>query len=175
MMCKRGGLLTDFTVGTNPDRENFPKRNRIVAGLADTTIVIESAPKGGAMITARLANDYNRDVLAIPGRVSDSMSEGCNLLVQRNQAQILNNPEDLPKLLGIREPSFAPGHQISTEIKLNMEEEVLLSLIREHEKISLDQISFNSEFDISQLAVILLNLELKGVIRALPGKHYRAV
>ncbi|RYG08220.1 MAG: DNA-protecting protein DprA, partial [Chitinophagaceae bacterium] len=99
-MIKNGGLLTEFLPGSNPDRENFPKRNRIIAGMADVTVVIEASIKGGALITAEIANSYNRDVYAFPGRVSDEFSEGCNFLIKTNRAGLINHPKDLIYYLG---------------------------------------------------------------------------
>ena len=99
-MVHNGGLLTEFLPGTNPDRENFPKRNRIIAGIADVTVVVEASLKGGALITAEIANSYNRDVYAFPGRTTDEFSEGCNFLIKTNRAALINTAKDLIYYLG---------------------------------------------------------------------------
>jgi len=99
-MLNNGGLLTEFISKTTPDRENFPKRNRIVAGLCDAIVVVESAKRGGAMITAGLANSYNRDVFAIPGRIGDEYSEGCNMLIKSNRAALADSPKDIAYIMG---------------------------------------------------------------------------
>jgi len=122
-MQDQGGLLSDFMSGTKPDRENFPKRNRIIAGLSDATLVVEARKKGGALITADIANSYSRDVFAVPGRVGDENSEGCNQLIRRNQAALIQSSNDICYLMGWdKESEKNPSLQVSLFVDLNKEE-----------------------------------------------------
>lgn len=174
-MVEDGGLLTEFISNTNPDKENFPTRNRIVAGMTDATLVVESQGKGGAMITANLAFDYNRDVLSIPGRPGDVFSEGCNKLIQSNRAALVQNSTDVLKALGWEEsPRKKRLVQPSLLLDLNEEEQLITSAIRERGQVSLDELGVELKKPISELAIPLLELEMKGAIQSLPGKLYRS-
>jgi len=166
-----GGLISDFPTGTRPDRENFPKRNRIIAGLADAVIVVEAAEKGGALITAELAMGYNRDVFAVPGRIGDAVSLGCNELIKRNKAAILTRPSDLGYYLSWEKPQ-KPSVQTSLFVDLNEDEQKILSIIRngtEH----MDSIAFATDWSMNKIANKLLELEFKGLIKPLPGKRFQ--
>ncbi|MBW7867462.1 MAG: DNA-protecting protein DprA [Brumimicrobium sp.] len=167
------GLLTEFPNGTNPDKENFPQRNRIVAGMADATIVIESDIKGGSLITANLANDYNRDVFAYPGNVFQRFSKGCNQLIAQNKAQIITCGKDLIEIMGWEEGNTTKNI-IQTNLfeGLNGDEKLVVSTIQEFEAISLDSIALRLQKPVNLLSSLLLGLELKGLVLSLPGKKY---
>ena len=170
-MMNNGGILTDFISGTNPDRQNFPRRNRIVAGIADVTIVIESAKKGGSLITADIANSYARDVFAVPGRTGDQFSEGCNKLIKANKAHLLESVKDLEYIMGwsIKERPKAIQKQIFVD--LNPIEAQLVDLLKAG-KLNVDQIGLQAKIPVSKVSSILLNLEFSGVVKSLPGKVY---
>jgi len=173
-MINLGGLITEFLTETNPDREDFPKRNRIIAGLSDAVLVVEAGSRGGALITADIANSYNRDVFAVPGRINDPFSEGCNWLVKTNQAALIQSAEDIKYILGWEESSSGKKNiQKQLFVELTADEEKVLQIIREQEEVSSDWISLNSGMPVSIVSAILLGLEFKGVVKSLPGKMYR--
>ncbi|MEZ4720673.1 MAG: DNA-processing protein DprA [Flavobacteriales bacterium] len=175
-MKPKGGLITEFESGTKPDRENFPQRNRIVAGMADVTIVIESAVKGGSMITAQLATGYNRDVMAVPGAIDAPWSSGCNHLIKTNKAHMIEDIEDLEYLMGWeREEKGESQPQKQLFVELNEEERKVYELLKEINKESLDNISLSSGMPVSKTSTLLLELEFKGVVKSLPGKVYSLV
>lgn len=175
-MKAHGGLITEFESGTKPDRENFPQRNRIVAGMADVTIVIESAIKGGSMITAQLATGYNRDVMAVPGAIDAPWSSGCNYLIKSNKAHMIEGIEDLEYLMGWdRQPKAESQTQKQLFVELNEEEQKVYELLKEINKESLDNISLGSGMPVSKTSTLLLELEFKGVVKSLPGKVYSLV
>lgn len=172
-MLDNGGLLTEHKIKTRPNRENFPKRNRIVAGMSDAVIVIESAITGGSMITAKLGNDYNRDVFAIPGRLGDVYSEGCNHLIKTNQAHLLQASKDIAYILGWKSESEKPKTvQKQLFVELNDVEQVIFDEVSKHQSISIDEIAVNLKTPISQVSTHLLMLEFKGLVQQLPGKIY---
>jgi DNA processing protein len=148
-------------------------RNRIIAGLCDAIVVVEAAAKGGALITAEIANSYNRDVFAVPGRISDPFSEGTNQLVRANKAALIQNAEDLAFLMGWKEHS---GSQQVVQKQLFREmtpdEEKIFNLIQERGQVGIDEISIGSELSQGQVSTALLNLEFDGVVKSLPGKVY---
>lgn len=172
-MLENGGLITEFKSSDPFDRENFPKRNRIVAGLADATIVIESAVKGGALITAEIANSYNRDVFAVPGRVGDKYSEGCNYFIKSNKANLIECANDVAYLSGWIDRKFVSPKQKEIFIELNEEEKAIVAVLTSTQAIHVDEIARLSNQFGSRLAASLLGLEFKGVVNALPGKLYR--
>src|SRR5690554_2237661 len=171
-MAEKGALLSEFGIGTIPDRENFPKRNRIVAGMTDATIVVESGVSGGSIITANLAAGYYRDVFAIPGRVHDSRSEGCNRLIKSNKAALLESAKDLEYIMGWAKSEAVKPVQTKIFIDLQPNEEKLLDFLREKGKTQIDEISLSTELPMSAVMVNLLTLELNGLVRSLPGKVY---
>jgi len=174
-MLENGGLLTEYPSGTNPDRENFPQRNRIVAGMADATVVIEAGLKGGALITAEIANSYNRDVYAFPGRLGDEYSEGCNFLIRNNKAALLTCVADLAYSMGWEKNSELKNtpDQLILPIDLSAEERAVYEIIREHKApLAIDDLTLKTNLPMSQLAMTLLDMELQGFIRSLPGKTY---
>jgi DNA processing protein len=169
----QGGLLTEFLHHEKADKHNFPKRNRIVAGMADCTIVIETALKGGSMITAELANSYNRDVFAFPGKVYDAKSEGCNYLIQNNKAILLTNAHQLKENMGWNDLKKIPKKQKELFIQLTKEEEIIVSILNKSNTVHIDEIYIGSGLSGSQVAAAMLNLELQNVIHTLPGKLYK--
>jgi DNA processing protein len=175
-MQANGGVLTEYPSGTIPNRENFPQRNRIVAGIADATVVVEASIKGGALITAEIANSYNRDVFAFPGRVSDEFSEGCNFLIRNNKAALLSCMADLAYVMGWekKDDTTAPKvEQLLLPIDLSAAEQQIYEMIRNHKTpLAIDDLTLKISMPTSQLAMNLLNMEMQGFIRSLPGKMY---
>ncbi len=168
-----GGLLTEFRNGTKPDKFNFPQRNRIVAGMADATIVIETAIKGGSMITAELANNYNRDVFALPGRTTDTKSAGCNYLIQNNKAILFTDTKEMLESLGWQSKKINKKQQKELFIELSDDEKIIINLLKEKEASHIDEINIKSNLSSSSVAAAILNLELQNVITGLPGKMYK--
>ncbi|MGC9471361.1 MAG: DNA-processing protein DprA [Bacteroidales bacterium] len=167
-----GGLITEFLSYEKPEPPYFVKRNRIIAGLSDATIVIESDEKGGALITAEIAAGYHRDVFAVPGRVTDNMSRGCNRLIKTNQAALLEKVEDIEYLMGWDENLASRPVQTSLFADLNEEEKNLAELLRD-QSLTIDEISRAAGMPVSKASSLLLNLEFSGLVRCLPGKLYR--
>lgn len=179
-MLEQGGLLTEYMSGTTPDRQNFVQRNRIVAGIADATIVVESAAKGGALITAGLATDYHRDCFAFPGRVGDPFSAGCNALIRDNKASLILSAEDFVKNMGwetsatIRQTPEAIQRQLF--IDLSPEEELIVKTIRpHHDGMQINTLVVEADIPINRACAILFELEMKGVVRALAGGVYKVI
>lgn len=174
-MEQNGGFMTEFWSSANPDKENFVKRNRIVAGIAEATIVIESADRGGSLITANIANDYNRDVFAVPGRTTDKYSAGCNNLIKTQKANVLTGAADLIYILNwdIKEESKAVQKQLF--VSLDNDEQIIYDYLLKTGKELMDIIALECEFPIYRISALLLNMELKGVIRPLPGKLFEAI
>jgi len=174
-MQENGGVVTEYPSGTIPDRENFPQRNRIVAGMADATVVIEASIKGGALITAEIANSYNRDVFAFPGRIDDEYSEGCNFLIRHNKAALLTCAADLAYSLGweLANDKKPAVEQLTLPMDLSNEERVIFDIIHQHKSpLAIDDLTIKANMPMSQLAMNLLNMEMQGFIRSLPGKTY---
>lgn len=173
---KNGGFLTDFWSTDVFDRNNFLKRNRIIAGLSEATIVIESAEKGGSLVTAEIANSYNRDVFAVPGRVNDLQSTGCNNLIKYQKAHMLTNPLDVPYILNWQlEDLKKPIVQKQLFVELDENEKTIYKYLKNNNKQMLDVIAIECNMPIFKAASILLNMELKGVIRPLPGKLFELI
>jgi DNA processing protein len=171
-MVENGGLLTEFISQTIPDRENFPKRNRIVAGMCDALVVVETASAGGAMITAGLAGSYNRDVFAYPGRSFDAFSAGCNYLIKTNRAGLIENSADLIQSMGWVEHKGTRNLQPALLPELTTTEQELIDVIGSREKISIDELCSGLNYTHGEVALLLLDMEFKGCIRSLPGKFY---
>lgn len=173
---KNGGFFTDFLSSDPFDKNNFLKRNRIIAGLSEATIVIESAEKGGSLVTADIANSYNRDVFAVPGRTTDSQSVGCNNLIKYQKAHMLSNPLDVPFILNWElEEVKKPVVQKQLFVEFDDTEKAIYNYLKEHDKQQLDSIAINCNLPIFKIASVLLNMELKGVIRPLPGKLFEII
>ena len=173
-MLGNGGLITEFMSETNPDRENFPKRNRIIAGLSDVTIVIESAKKGGSLITAEIANSYSRDVFAVPGRVTDQYSEGCNYLIKINKAHLLNSVADIVYLMNWELDISQKPKAIQKQLFIDLpeDEKLIYDFLSVETSIAMDELSAKTKLSTSVLAVGLLQLEFKGLVKALPGSSF---
>ncbi len=173
-MLKNGGLLTEFRSNTNPDRENFPKRNRIIAGMADAVIVVEAARHGGALITAEIANTYNKDVFAVPGRLTESFSEGCNHLIKTNKAVLIESAEDLIYLMSWEKTEGAKKNvQQKLFIEFTPDEKIIYDLIFEKNTIAIDEIIGLCNLPSSKVATALLNMEFNSIIKCFPGKIYK--
>lgn len=175
MLKNGGGLLTEFRSKTKPDKHNFPTRNRIVAGMSDATIVIESGIKGGSMVTAELANGYNKDVFAFPGKVTDSKSAGCNYLIKSNKAMLLTDAQELIEIMGWEEKSQKSKVKSQKEIfiELSNDEKIIIDILNEKETVHIDEINLRSGLSSSAIAAAILNLELQNVVNGLPGKIYK--
>lgn len=173
---ENGGFISEFWSEDAFDRNNFLKRNRIIAGLSEATIVIESAEKGGSLVTADIANSYNREVFAVPGRVSDLQSKGCNTLIKTQKAQMIEGAADIIYQLNWElETSKKPSTQTQLFVELTDEEKVVWNYLKEKEKELLDVISIDCNIPTFKVATILLTMELKGVVRPLPGKMFQLV
>jgi DNA processing protein len=177
-MMKTGGIVTENPFGTKPDAHNFPARNRIIAGLCDVLIVVEAAQKGGALITAEIANSYNKDVLAFPGNVNRSYSEGCNSLIKANKAHLITSVNDLEYVMNwnaeVKNPT-RKNEKLLLEAYDPEEQTVLKVLMQNNNQLMIDELSWRSGLNIGKLASLLLNLEFKGVLAPLPGKIYKLV
>lgn len=174
-MLLNGGLLTEFRKNVKADRYNFPQRNRIVAGMADATIVVETAAKGGSMITAELAYNYNKDLFAIPGKIYDGKSSGCLKLIQQNKAVLLASTEQLIEEMGWQEKKKQPKKQRELFIELSAEEKIITDILKQKETVSIDELFIQSGLSSSSVAAAMLSLELQNVILSLPGKMYKLI
>jgi len=173
---ENGGFVTEFWSTSNPDRENFVKRNRVIAGLSEATIVIESAEKGGSLITADIANSYNREVFALPGRPEDKLSTGCNNLIKLQRAQLVTSAADIIYMLNWQtENTKKKVIQPQLFIQLNETEEKIITFLKGKDKVDLDTISVSCQLPIYSISSSLLNLELKGLIRPHPGKNFELI
>jgi DNA processing protein len=172
-MLLNGGLLTEFPKNTKPDKHNFPRRNRIVAGMADCTIVIETQAKGGSMITAELAYNYNRDLFAIPGKITDPKSSGCLKLIQQNKAIIFTDVAQLIETMGWETKASKPKKQRELFIELTVDERTIVNILAANDTVSIDDVYLQSGLSSSSVAAAMLGLELKNLIICLPGKMYR--
>ena len=173
-MLENGGWLSDFTSKTIPDRENFPRRNRIVAGISDATIVIESKKGGGSLITANIANSYNRDVFAFPGKVNDVCSEGCNNLIKQNKAALIQSAADIVYILGWEESKISKNPiQKQLFVELKAEEEILVTILKENNSTTIDDLCFAANMPMSKVSALLLTLEFSGIVKSLHGKMYK--
>lgn len=171
-LAENGGLLSEYTHHTGPDREHFPMRNRIIAGLCDALLVVETASAGGSMITAELASQYGRDIFAVPGRMRDPKSAGCNLLIRTQRAKLLERADDLAAGLGWDEAGRQRTVQSQLFLDLSPAETELIDLIRQRPEIPIDELTHALQRAPGELAALLLGLEFKGVVRTLPGKRY---
>jgi DNA processing protein len=172
-MLETGGLVSDFPSETSIDPSNFVRRNRIVAGLADATIVVESAEKGGALITAEMASSYNRDVFAFPGRTDEPYSRGCNKLIRLNGASLIQGIDDLEYFMGWETTEKEKVVQPMLFVDLSPEEEKVVELLKKEGDLFIDQISAELKIPGSRVSALLLNMEFKNLLVALPGKIYR--
>ncbi|HKJ06741.1 MAG TPA: DNA-processing protein DprA [Flavobacteriaceae bacterium] len=175
-VAQNGGFITDFWHNDALIRENFLKRNRIIAGLTEATIIIESAEKGGSLVTADIASSYNREVLAVPGRATDTYSKGCNTLIKQNKAAILTSATDVVELLNWKLEETKPKSvQKQLFVELNNEEQKVYDFLIEKGKTQLDFIALQNQLPIHKTSTLLFNLEMKGVVKPLPGKLFEAI
>ena len=173
-MLRQGGLLTDFVSGTLPEKNNFIKRNRIIAGISDATLVVESGIKGGALITADIANSYNRDVFAVPGRPDDQWSAGCNDLIKRNKAALAESARDIENLMRWETEKPAMAVQPALFSEMNETEMKIFDLIRSEGEVTIDQICRTLGIPVSKLSSQLLQMEFRGLVKCYPGNLYRS-
>lgn len=173
-MVEQGGLLTEYSSKEKFMPHNFPQRNRIVAGMCDAVVVVESAVKGGAVITANIANSYNRDVFAVPGRVGDKYSAGCNFLVKTYKAQIVENGKDvLDAMLWDNTETQSKKSVKQITLPLSKDEQKIYQLLQEQNELEIDRIAVLCTMNPSTLAGVLLEMEMNEVIVSLPGKRYK--
>ncbi|MFL5745882.1 MAG: DNA-processing protein DprA [Niastella sp.] len=176
MIQQGGGLITEFCSDITAEKHHFPIRNRIVAGMCDAVVVVETGTKGGSMITAELANGYNRDVFAYPGRVADAKSAGCNSLIKNNKAILLTNAQELAEALGWNEPprkNSLPQKELF--VNLNAEEQALVAMLSEKKPVHIDELNLKCGLSTSSLVTAVLSLEMQNIVQALPGKMYQLV
>ncbi|MBC7884026.1 MAG: DNA-protecting protein DprA, partial [Saprospiraceae bacterium] len=171
-MIENGGLLTEFPSETKPDRENFPMRNRIIASISDVVVVIESKRKGGSIITAEFANEYNKDVFAVPGSVTDELSEGCNKLIKQNKAHLIESAADISYIMRWEEIDAGKVIQKQLFVELDEIETIMIGYIRDNKEISIDALTYKMGMTPSDVSSLLLTLEFKGLVKTLPGKKY---
>ncbi len=173
-MLKQGGLLTEFLTDTNPDRENFPKRNRIVAGMCDAVVVVESKKTGGALITAEIANSYSRDVFAFPGKAGDEFSEGCNKLIKQTKAALIESAADILYAMSWEktENKKSSNKQMTLPINLSEEENKIMNLLKDIPAIHIDELCSKLQLTPGKASGLLLQLEFGNLVKSLPGKLY---
>jgi len=175
-MADKGALITEFRHDEKPESPNFVKRNRIIAGLADATLVMESGEQGGALITADIANSYNRDVFAFPGKINDKYSVGCNRLIKTNKAALIESLADLEYIMGWQKTgSTSEAFQKELFIELGPDETILMDILRKEANVTIDQFAIHGNMPVSKVSGLLLNMEFKGVVKCLPGKVYKLV
>ncbi len=171
-MMEQGGVLTEYTSQTEPAREHFPMRNRIIAGLSDALIVVESGTKGGSIITAEIANQYNKDVFAVPGRLKDTVSQGCNRLIKSHKAALIESAEDVSYIMRWESSDNKKVIQRDLFPDLSSEEQAIVNLIQVSEEATIDQLTYEFQMSNSEVASLLLSLEFKGLVKPLPGKRF---
>ncbi len=171
-MQKFGGLITEHPPGVIPDAPKFPARNRIIAGMADAVIVVEAAAKGGALITAELADGYNKDVFAVPGNIFNTYSEGCNSLIKNHKANLYSSISDLEYYLNWDIENVQTTLKQIDYSNMNEQEISVIKLLSEFDSIIIDELAWKSQIPMHQLASVLLNLEFQGLVNSLPGKKF---
>jgi DNA processing protein len=177
LMLQNGGLISENIFGTQPQRNLFLNRNRIIAGMSDAVIIVESALKGGAMGTVEYANNYHRDVFAVPGNLKNPYSEGCNALIQRNKASIYTSVQNIIEALNW-DLENQQTQSKEKELALNNfteEESKVVSLLRQHTEMHIDDLAWQSQIPVNRLASVLLSLEFQGFVKASAGKKFRLV
>ena len=173
---EKGALVTEFMSGTNPDRQNFVKRNRIIAGLSDATLVVESAEKGGSLITAHIAQSYNRDVLAFPGRIDDEYAKGCNKLIKTNVAAMVEGIGDVEYALGWeRTGAVLKEKQLSLFKLPEGDSGIIYNVLRQEKQATLNLLSLKTGKPVNLISSLLLQLEFEGLVKSLPGNIYRCI
>jgi DNA processing protein len=171
-MIENGGLLSEYISTAGPDREHFPMRNRIIAGLCDALVVVETAASGGSMITAGLAASYEREIFALPGRVQDAKSMGCNQLIKNGTAKLIENAQDLAQNMQWTEAGKPRAIQAQLLLDLSAAEMRIVDIVRRQPEIAIDQLTLQTEMSPGELASLILGLEFRGILKTLPGKRY---
>ncbi len=174
-MLAKGGLVSEFDHDIGPERDQFPARNRIIAGLADVLIVVESGVTGGSMITATFAIDFNRDVAAVPGRVTDKMSAGCNHLISTHRAHLVTSGTQVADLMSWQTGDDGDSVQRTMFVNLSEAETLVVEVLHEQDIAEFELIRYSCKMTSSELASVLLSLEFKGVVKALPGKRFQRI
>jgi len=172
MIQAGGGLLTEFPSGTNPDAQNFPMRNRIIAALSDVIIVVESGERGGSIITAEYGNAYHKDVFAVPGRLNDDMSKGCNRLIKQHKAALIESAADVAYIMRWDPSDAIQSVQQSLFIEMTKQEQLIYDYLKEHSEGRMDKMHLDMDLALSALSTSLLEMEFKGLVKTLPGKRY---
>lgn len=172
MIEQGGGILSELGHQAGPEREHFPMRNRIIAGLSDAVIVVETALQGGSVITVNFANEYNKDVFAVPGRLKDKFSQGCNHLIKTHKAALIETAADVAYTMRWTEAASKKGVQQELFVELSEQEKTVVALLGKNEMMSIDQLTFEVRVTNSEMATLLLELEFKGMVATLPGKRY---
>lgn len=180
MVLGNGAVLTEYLTTTRPEARNFLQRNRIIAGMSDATIVVESTYKGGGLVTARLAQDYGRDVMAIPGPIHAPMSEGCNNLIKKNVAALITGAEDIISILGWENAAAlsnarSTGIERSMFVELSAEEQRIVQALKEHGDQQVNNLTVTTQMPISAVTAATFTLEMKGVIQAMSGNIYHLI
>ena len=175
-MCENGGLLTEYPSDQEPDREHFPMRNRIIASMCDALVVVETGAKGGSMITAHMGADYGKELFAVPGKVGDKMSLGCNSLLKKRKAYLLESADDIAAVLRWDELDTKKVVQPQLFVELSDNEQVIVNILQASvDGVLIDSLSYQTQLGHSVIAGLLLKLEFKGMIRSLPGKRYSLI
>ncbi len=179
-MAVQGGLLSEYMSGTKAEKMQFVQRNRIVAGMTDATLVVESADKGGALITARIAREYNRDVMALPGRYNDNYSQGCNRLIRDNIAALVTSADDVTAILGWQKDvqqwqQRGKGVEQQLFPTLSEEEKRIVELLQKENDLNVNILSVQTGIDVGQLFALLFNLEMQGIVKPYAGGTYHLV
>ncbi|MCB0760522.1 MAG: DNA-processing protein DprA [Flavobacteriales bacterium] len=174
-ILENGSWISEFPCGTEPDRENFPMRNRIVAGMSDLTVVVESAEKGGSLITANLAHAYQRELAAFPGRATDKFSAGCNELIRTQKAGLIQNARDLENFTGWSLKKGAAPVQATLFQEFNAVEQLIINALMKHKEMAIDDLCLETGLSMPQLSATLLQLEFRDLVLTMPGKRYRCV
>lgn len=171
-MQDSGGILTEFSSEVSIEREHFPMRNRIIAGMCDALVVIETAQKGGSMISAHLADNYGKDVFAVPGRLKDKYSQGCNHLIKTHKASLIESAEDIAYIMRWNKKSDKKNVQKSLFVELSENEQQIVELLQNVDDLSIDKLSEKTQLNSGKMAELMLDLEFKGIVKTLPGKRY---
>lgn len=173
-MVKQGGILSEFTSKMEPLQSNFPMRNRIIAGMSDAIVVAETAKKGGSMITAYMANEYNKDVFAVPGRTEDPYAKGCNHLIKTHRAALLESAEDIAYIMNWQKKKDT-GLQKKMFVQLSKTEQTIVNLLVGQDPVHMEDLIQQTQTSTSKIATLLLELELKSIVKALPGNYFRLI
>ncbi len=180
MTEKNGAVITEYACGTRPEARNFLQRNRIIAGMSDATIVVESAAHGGGLVTARLAQDYNREVFAVPGPVNAEYSKGCNALIRDNKATLLTCADDIMKAMGWQEEkeiikARKQGIERSLFPTLTPDEETIVKALEKHGDCQSNAIAMHTGLSIGTIASLMFSMEMKGIVTSLPGNTFHLI